>query len=210
MNEELQSTHEELQTSNEELRQRSDELKDVNAFLESILTSLRGGVTVVDADLKVLVWNENADDLWGLRSDEVIGHHLLNLDVGLPVDRLKQPLRECLAGQRQCTEMQLDATNRRGKTIRCRVTCSPLLGPNHAVRGAIVMMEDLDAQAVPESRRDGRARRDAEAQLTSFRRMRGASRVERATHDARAEVSAKTSGAPGEPCRPSCPRERDE
>ena len=163
MNEELQSTNEELQTINEELRQRSDELNNVNAFLESILTSLRGGVTVVDADLKVLVWNENADDLWGLRSDEVIGHHLLNLDMGLPVERLKQPLRECLAGQRQFTEMQLDATNRRGKTIRCRVTCSPLLGPNHAIRGAIVMMEDLDAQSVPDARRDGRARRDTEA-----------------------------------------------
>jgi two-component system CheB/CheR fusion protein len=163
MNEELQSTNEELQTINEELRQRSDELNNVNAFLESILTSLRGGVTVVDADLKVLVWNENADELWGLRADEVVGHHFLNLDIGLPVERLKQPLRECLAGQRQFTEMQLDATNRRGKTIRCRVTCSPLLGPNHAIRGAIVMMEDLDAQSIPDSRRDGRARRDSEA-----------------------------------------------
>jgi two-component system, chemotaxis family, CheB/CheR fusion protein len=163
MNEELQSTNEELQTINEELRQRSDELNNVNAFLESILTSLRGGVTVVDADLKVLVWNENADDLWGLRADEVVGHHLLNLDIGLPVERLKQPLRECLAGQRQFTEMQLDATNRRGKTIRCRVTCSPLLGPNHMIRGAIVMMEDLDAQSATDSRRDGRPRRDSEA-----------------------------------------------
>ncbi len=40
MNEELQSTNEELQTTNTEVRQRSDELNNVNAFLESILTSL--------------------------------------------------------------------------------------------------------------------------------------------------------------------------
>ena len=160
-NEELQSTNEELQTINEELRQRSDELNN-NALLENILKRLRRGVIVVDADLKVLVWNENADDLWGLRSDEVIGHHLLNVGMGLPVERLKQPLRECLAGQRQFTELQLEATTRRGKTIRCRVTCSPLLGPNHMIRGAIVMMEDLDTP-MPDSRRDGRARRDTGA-----------------------------------------------
>jgi len=64
----------------------------------------------------------NTDNLWGRRWDEVIGHHVLGLDIGLPAERLNQPLRDCLNGQRQFTEMQLDATNRRGKTIRCRVT----------------------------------------------------------------------------------------
>jgi two-component system CheB/CheR fusion protein len=64
----------------------------------------------------------NTDNLWGRRWDEVIGHHVLGLDIGLPAERLNQPLRDCRNGQRQSTEMQLDATNRRGKTIRCRVT----------------------------------------------------------------------------------------
>jgi two-component system CheB/CheR fusion protein len=158
MNEELQSTNEELQTINEELRQRSDELNTVNAFLESILTSLRGGVAVVDQDLKILVWNRHADDLWGLRSDEAVGHHLLGLDIGLPIERLKQPLRECLNGTRSFTEMQVEATNRRGRPIQCRVTCSPLHGPEQHVRGVIIMMEDLDAQSITELRRDGRAK----------------------------------------------------
>ena len=101
MNEELQSTNEELQTINDELRQRSDELNTVNAFLESILTSLRGGVVVVDQELKVLVWNDKADELWGLRADEAVGRNLLGLDIGLPVERLKQPMRDCLNGEPQ-------------------------------------------------------------------------------------------------------------
>ena len=155
MNEELQSTNEELQTINEELRQRSDELNTVNAFLESILTSLRGGVAVVDKDFKILVWNDQADELWGLRADEVIGRHLLGLDIGLPVEKLKQPLRECLAGNREYIELELAATNRRGRSIRCRVTCSPLLGPQHQMRGVIVMMEDLEVASL-ELHRDGR------------------------------------------------------
>ena len=161
MNEELQSTNEELHTINDELRQRSEELNTVNAFLESILTSLRGGVAVVDSELKVLVWNPTADDLWGLRADEAVGRHLLGLDIGLPVERLKQPMRDCLNGVRTFSEVQVDATNRRGRTINCRVTCSPLLGAQRDIRGVIVMMEDLDAQQPADSRRDGRVRREA-------------------------------------------------
>src|SRR5437868_6982483 len=162
MNEELQSTNEELHTINDELRQRSEELNTVNAFLESILTSLRGGVAVVDSELKVLVWNPTADELWGLRADEVIGRHLLGLDLGLPVERLKQPIRECLSGDRHFIEVELEATNRLGRAIRCRVTCSPLLGAHRAVRGAIVMMEDLDAQQTLEPRREIRVKRGVE------------------------------------------------
>jgi two-component system CheB/CheR fusion protein len=166
MNEELQSTNEELQTINEELRQRSEELNTVNAFLESILTSLRGGVAVIDTDLKVLVWNDQANELWGLHAEEVVGHHFLGLDIGLPVERLKQPLRECMSGVRNYIEVELDCTNRRGRTIRCRVTCSPLLGAEHTVRGVIVMMEDLEVPALLQ-RRDGRVKREAEQPLDS-------------------------------------------
>jgi two-component system CheB/CheR fusion protein len=164
MNEELQSTNEELQTINEELRQRSEELNTVNAFLESILTSLRGGVAVIDTDLKVLVWNDQANELWGLHAEEVVGHHFLGLDIGLPVERLKQPLRECMSGVRNYIEVELDCTNRRGRTIRCRVTCSPLLGAEHTVRGVIVMMEDLEVPALLQ-RRDGRVKREVEQPL---------------------------------------------
>ena len=65
MNEELQSTNEELQTINEEARDRGDELGDLNAFLESILTWLRGAVVVVDRDLHVRKWNRRAEDSVG-------------------------------------------------------------------------------------------------------------------------------------------------
>ena len=151
-NEELQSTNEELETMNEELqatntelRQRSDELNNVNAFLESVLTSLPGGVVVVDADFMVLVWDAQSQELWGLRADEAVGRQLLGLDVGIPLERLAQPMRECLNGSRPYIELELDCTNRRGRSIRCRVTCSPLFSGKRLIRGVIVMLEDLDA-----------------------------------------------------------------
>ncbi len=141
MNEELQSTNEELETVNEELRERSDELKRVNVFLESILGSLRGGVVVVDSEFHVLIWNPKAEDLWGLRPDEVRGRNLLNLDIGLPVEQLKSALRGCLTGESRHQEATLPATNRRGKAVLCRVTCTPMTDDG-VIKGVILVMDD--------------------------------------------------------------------
>jgi two-component system CheB/CheR fusion protein len=80
-----------LQTINEELRQRTDALNQANAFLQSTLADLRSGVVVVNNRLGILIWNHRAEDLWGLRAEEVYQQSLLNLDVGLPVDQLKAP-----------------------------------------------------------------------------------------------------------------------
>jgi two-component system, chemotaxis family, CheB/CheR fusion protein len=142
MNEELNSTNEELQTINEELRQRSDELNEANLFLESILTGMRGGVVVLDRELHVRIWNHRAEELWGLREDEVCGLHFMNLDIGLPTDQLRQPIRACLAGESEVRPMTLAATNRRGKAIECGVTCTPLLSAAGSNRGVILLMEE--------------------------------------------------------------------
>jgi two-component system CheB/CheR fusion protein len=143
MNEELQSTNEELATINDELRQRGDDLNEANAFLHSVLTSLRGGVAVVDRELRVLAWSRQSEELWGLRGEEVTGEHLLNLDIGLPLERLRPALRSCLGGDSQNEQITLEAVNRRGKKIQCHVTCTPLQGANDAVSGAILLMEEV-------------------------------------------------------------------
>jgi two-component system CheB/CheR fusion protein len=145
MNEELQSANEELQTMNEELRQRSDELNQVNTFLESILSGFRGGVVVLDRDLMVLVWNQRAEELWGLRADEVREKHFLNLDIGLPVEKLRPAMRASLAGE-PAPPVEVDAVNRRGKSFRCQVTCTPLRGADGEARGVILLMEDTGAE----------------------------------------------------------------
>ncbi|MBP5976483.1 PAS domain-containing protein [Brasilonema sp. CT11] len=142
MNEELQSTNEELQTINEELRQRSQELNRVNGFLESILTSLRVGVVVLSPDLHVLMWNRKAEDLWGLRFDEVFSKHFMSLDINLPLEPLRQPIRAIISGDSEHYEVLLDAINRRGRAIQCQVICNPLLGSASDIQGLIILMEE--------------------------------------------------------------------
>jgi len=148
MNEELQSTNEELQAINDEARVRGDQLGELNGFLESILTSLRSAVAVVDRDLHIRKWSRRAEDMWGLRQDEALHKNFLNLDIGLPVDRLRAPIRACLAREAEVLEMTLDATNRRGRPVQVHVTCTPLAtGPAGEPRGVILLMEDADARA---------------------------------------------------------------
>ena len=142
MNEELQSSNEELQTTNEELRDRTDELNRVNAFLESILTSLQMGMVVLDNRLSIQVWNSGAVNLWGLQAEEVLGFFFFDLDIGLSVEELRGAIRACQSGVSDYQEIILNAVNRRGKTIPCRVLCTPLIIGNQQ-QGVILLMEDI-------------------------------------------------------------------
>jgi len=93
--------------------------------------------------LDVNAWNHKAEDLWGLRADEVTGQSFLNLDIGLPVEKLKTSIRSCLMEQDAFEEAILDAVNRRGKPFKCRVTCSPIVSADREHHGAILTMGEI-------------------------------------------------------------------
>jgi two-component system CheB/CheR fusion protein len=112
----------------------------VNAFLEGILATLPSSVIVVDRDMTVQLWNRQSEELWGLRADEVTGKHLLNLDIGLPVDQLKDPVRACLSDGGAGVPVEVSAVNRRGRAIDLRVSCRPFQ-TSKGVGGVIVLLD---------------------------------------------------------------------
>ncbi|WP_036477950.1 CheR family methyltransferase [Myxosarcina sp. GI1] len=144
MNEELQSTNEELQTINDELRLRTTELNQTNAFLGSILGSLQAGVVVVDRQFNILSWNDEAENLWGLRADEVRNKSVLGLDIGLPVAQLREPILDCLNEDKKSEDITLQAINRRGKSFQCRISFNLLIGFQQERQGVILMMEVIE------------------------------------------------------------------
>jgi two-component system CheB/CheR fusion protein len=99
-------------------------------------------VITVDQEFHILTWSRRSEDLWGLRSEETRGKHLLSLDIGLPVEQLKAPLRSCLNGDEELQSLPLEATNRRGKSIKVLVTVTPLHDGKASVRGALIMIEE--------------------------------------------------------------------
>ena len=150
MNEELQSTNEELQTINDALRNRSTDLNAANSFLQSVFASLRSAVVVLDGDFRVQVWNDRSTDLWGLREDEAQGANFLDLDIGLPLGELRQPIREVLTGRRMFDDRVVTATNRRGRSFECRVGIGHLRHFDDNGDGVILLMDEHQASQTPQ------------------------------------------------------------
>jgi two-component system CheB/CheR fusion protein len=100
------------------------------------------------------------EDLWGLRTDEVLGKSIFSLDIGLPVEQLRSPLRDSLSGKKQFQEMIFDATNRRGRQIKCYLAITPLLGMD--IQGAVLMMADVERVHSMISSQDMEERRQQE------------------------------------------------
>ena len=145
-NEELRSANEELETTNDELRRHSDEFADYRLHTEAVLRSLDAGVVVVNTDLKVRSWNRWSENIWGLREEEVIDEPFGALDIGLPVQQVEPALRQAIRDG-AASETTLDALDRRGRKMKCRVRISPLLYDDRTAQGAVIVVEDLSAVA---------------------------------------------------------------
>jgi len=150
-NEELQSTNDELQYVNDETERRGEEVKALNDFFEAVIATLREGVVVVDRQLLVRVWSATCEDLWGLRSDEVVDQSFLGLDLGLPVEQLSGPLRRCLDGGDTEVTVTMPARNRRGRAFTCRVRCLPFQAASGGSDGVVLLIDEArdDGQAPP-------------------------------------------------------------
>jgi len=143
-NEELQSGNEELQTMNEEMRIRSAELDEARGFLEGVLTSLAAAVVVLDDNLIVRSWNAGAQDMWGLRPDETVGHGFFGLEFGLPTTPLRQVVDTCRMDGKRGGRLEVRGINRLGRGILCSVECSPLNGRPH--EGVVLLIEELSGE----------------------------------------------------------------
>jgi two-component system CheB/CheR fusion protein len=152
MNEELESTNAELQAINTDLRLRTDEVQKLNTFLRAVTGSIELGAVVLDREMNVQVWNERAADLWGLRSDEVVGVQFFDLDIGLPSKDLRSMVRSVLRGKPGHGEATVEAITRRGKRIPCRVIAHTL-SDGERPGGVVLVMEELSAAEEKASRR---------------------------------------------------------
>jgi two-component system CheB/CheR fusion protein len=139
--EELQSTNEELETANDELRARQEELNEQERFQRVVLSSMQMGLVVVRSNWEVVSWNKTCEELWGVREEEVLGQSLFSLDSGMPFDQLRPALTAVVHNDQAAATVELDAVNRRGKPMRCRVRVHALAEQGDGSSGAILMIE---------------------------------------------------------------------
>lgn len=138
-NDELQRDNSELRSIADELRTRTDELNVVAVFLQSVLTSLRGAVVVIDPTLAVRVWNAEAERLWGVPRRLAMRSLLPELDLGFDHRLLAGTIAAGLRGE-VCDELVVTVV-RPGDSepMTCSVSVTPLLGPGASVHGATLL-----------------------------------------------------------------------
>jgi two-component system CheB/CheR fusion protein len=71
------------------------------------------------------------------------GVDITTMDIGLPVVRLASPLNQVLDSADSVPDITVDAITRRGKSVQCRLSFTPLRSRDR-VSGAILVM-DVDA-----------------------------------------------------------------
>jgi two-component system CheB/CheR fusion protein len=142
LNEELHSTNAELESLNDEQREGARQLDRLNLFLEGILGNLGLGVVVLDTDQRVQIWNAASEELWGVRPEETEGREFDQLDIGLPVGRLRESIERALADGGDPSEITLEAVNRRGRPFNCVVRTLALTGSDGRRHGAVLLMGD--------------------------------------------------------------------
>ncbi|HZM38304.1 MAG TPA: hypothetical protein VFB94_04275 [Acidimicrobiales bacterium] len=117
-----------------------------------------GGVVEPGGDVQSFVVTGFVDDL-PAHARYVEGRlwcsaEVADLDIGLPLEHLRQPVRSCLTGEEDQQTLVVPAVNRKGRAIDCEVRVTPLLrgdqGQNgDAIVGVILLMDARDGTAGP-------------------------------------------------------------
>jgi len=113
-----------------------------------LLESLYDGFYVVDADLRVIVWNRGIEGLLGLGVFDMLGKTWTSRMLGYrSSDAQSLPESQCpmhivlRGGGAQATEMQLQRED--GRLVRVELQTMPLLDEHGHLHGAIEILRDL-------------------------------------------------------------------
>lgn len=138
--EEMQSTNEELTTVNEELQNRMTELSMTNDDLYNVLAGVDNAVIIVGMDLRIRRFTGAAEKLFNLvRGD--IGRSIGFLDTFLGTGALESKSAGVIQSLTTLEEEVL-AANKRWYLVKI----SPYKTLDHAIRGALVTLVDIDVR----------------------------------------------------------------
>jgi two-component system CheB/CheR fusion protein len=138
--EEMQSTNEELTTVNEELQNRMTELSQTNDDLHNVLSGVENAVVIVGMDLKMRRYTSAAEKLFHLVPGD-IGRSVGFLDGFLQTTPLEPKVSAVIQNLAMLDEEVLAANHR---WYRLRI--SPYKTLDHAIRGALVTLTDVDVR----------------------------------------------------------------
>ena len=134
----------------QQLKAQADQVERMRQSNENILESLDNGLTVVDADRRVIRWNRALEQLSGIPRRDAVGHSLADLLSPSLVDAIETARRGSPSGA-ALYRVPLTLAHGHAETGRLvDVVVVPLQGHDSAnlgVEGSIVVFEDVTSRA---------------------------------------------------------------
>jgi two-component system, NtrC family, sensor kinase len=129
-----------------QLRVKADEVDRMRQFSDSILESLNDGLLVVDLEDRVVRWNTQLEDLFGLSREDVQGRRLDTLFEPAFAESLRAARRDAPSGA-MLFRVPLTSSHRDGaRRLLVNVATAPLRTPAGDIAGTIIIVEDITSR----------------------------------------------------------------
>jgi PAS domain S-box-containing protein len=129
-----------VQERTAKLHAEMEKRKETNETLSTILDSTPVPTVTENTDGIVLSWNRAAEAVFGYASAEVIGQDNPLRDAQSPDQDLES---SALASGDVVRDLETRRRHKNGNLIDVRMSCSPLYGRAHEIRGQVKVLEDL-------------------------------------------------------------------
>ncbi len=111
-------------------------------FLENLLNSLEGGVLAVDRDMRITAFNRAAEEITGLKREEVLNKECRQILKGeLCEDEC--PMKKAMKTGEPVYSYEITITNKAGEKIPVNVSTSALRSGSGEIIGAVESFRDL-------------------------------------------------------------------
>jgi two-component system NtrC family sensor kinase len=124
-----------------QLRTKADELERMRQFSENILESLNDGLVVLDRNGRVVRWNRQMEELYGVRHEQAVGRALTDLFEAEVVALLREAADGAAYYKVPTASRQQPA-----RRLLVNIGTTPLRDSHAEVVGTIVIVEDISSR----------------------------------------------------------------
>ena len=128
-----------------QLRTKADELDRLREFSDNILESLNDGLAVLDRNGRVVRWNRQLEELYGVRHEDAVGRGLAELFDGGVAHMLRTSPKESTEGA-AFYRVPLTTRHDPPRRLLVNLATTPLRDADGAVAGTIVLVEDISTR----------------------------------------------------------------
>ena len=125
-----------------QLRTKADELERMRQFSENILESLNDGLAVLDRNGRVVRWNRQMEELYGVRHERAVGLPLDELFEAGIARMIKGPADGSSEGTAHY-RIPMSTRHEPPRRLLVNLGATPLRDSHAAVVGSIVIVEDI-------------------------------------------------------------------